>query len=53
MRSRELNDRHTKAAMIEIAVYWTQLAAQAENRQCVAQHHQQTGKANSASLAPD
>ena len=53
MRSRELNDRHTKAAMIEIAVYWTQLAAQAENRQCVAQQHQYTRMANSPSLAPD
>ena len=53
MRSRELNDPHTKAAMIEIAVYWTQLAAHAENRQCVAQQHQYTKKANSPSLAPD
>ena len=42
MRSRQLNDPHTKAAMIEIAVYWTQLAAQAEHRQCVTQQHQYT-----------
>ena len=27
MRSRQLKDAQTKAAMIEIAVYWTQLAA--------------------------
>ena len=53
MRSRELNDPHTKAAMIEIAVFWTRLAAQAENRQCVAQQHQYTRMANSPSLAPD
>jgi hypothetical protein len=35
MRSRQLKDAQTKAAMIEIAVYWTQLAiplAEAEPR---------------------
>jgi hypothetical protein len=39
--------------MIEIALYWTQLAAQAENRQCVAQQHQHTIETSGPSLAPD
>jgi len=32
MRSRQTNNLETKAAMIEIALYWTQLAAKAAER---------------------
>jgi hypothetical protein len=32
MRSRQMIDPETRAAMIEIAVYWTQLAAKAADR---------------------
>ena len=37
LRSRQLKDPQTKAAMIRIAMYWTELAAQAENSKPVAQ----------------
>jgi hypothetical protein len=39
LRSRQLKDPQTKAAMIRIAMYWTELAAQAENSQLIAQQH--------------
>jgi hypothetical protein len=32
MRSRQMANPETKAAMIQIAVYWTQLAAKAADR---------------------
>jgi hypothetical protein len=43
LRSRQLKDPQTKAAMITIAMYWTQLAAQAENCQPVARQHAVAG----------
>jgi hypothetical protein len=43
LRSGQLKDPQTKAAMIKIAMYWTQLAAQAENSQPVAQQHAVAG----------
>jgi hypothetical protein len=52
-RSRQLKDPHTKAAMIEIAVCWTQLAAQVENRRCVPQQQQYTRETSCPSLAPE
>jgi hypothetical protein len=38
LRSRQMKDPQTKAAMIRIAIYWTELAAQAESSQPVPQH---------------
>jgi hypothetical protein len=39
MRSRQMINPETRAAMIEIAVYWTQLAAKAADRPPDVQGH--------------
>jgi hypothetical protein len=51
MRSRQTTNPETKAAMIEIAVYWTQLAAKAANRSSNAQRGRYREGANNPSLS--
>jgi hypothetical protein len=53
MRSRQTNNLETKAAMIEIALYWTQLAAKAAERSLGAPHEQHACMPNSPSLVPE
>jgi hypothetical protein len=53
MRSRQTNSAETKAAMIEIALYWTQLAAKAAERSPDAQHGDYAQETNNPTLAPE
>jgi len=53
MRSRQTNNPDTKAAMIEIALYWTRLAARAAETSPGAQQEQHAGVPNSPSLVPE
>jgi hypothetical protein len=52
MRSRQMTNPETRAALIEIAVYWTQLAAKAADRSPSADQEQYAHRANSCSPSP-
>ena len=52
MRSRQMTNPETRAAMIEIAMYWTQLAAKAADRSPSADQEQYVHEANSSSPSP-
>jgi hypothetical protein len=53
MRSRQENDPEAKAALIEIALYWTRLAAQAADTSRDIQEEQHAQNTTSPSLAPE
>lgn len=53
IRSRQTDNTETKAAMIRIALYWTQLAAQAAERSPDAQHGEYEQEAKNPSLVPE
>jgi hypothetical protein len=52
MRSRQMTNPETRAAMIEIAVYWAQLAAKAADRSPSADQEQCVHEANGSSPLP-
>jgi hypothetical protein len=52
MRSRRMTNPETRAAMIQIAVYWTQLAAKAADRSPSSDREQYVHEANSSSPLP-
>jgi hypothetical protein len=52
MRSRQMTNPETRAAMIGIAVYWTQLAAKAADRSPSVDQEQYADGANSSSPSP-
>jgi hypothetical protein len=53
MRSRQTNSAETKAAMIEIALYWSKLAAKAAESSTNPQHGDYTRQSNKPTLVPE